>query len=451
MAHTLFSRRAMRRCSSPRFVEISSSGRIETIMGKKNGDGKLSPAITSKVEQAVSHYTRLGAEKMCAHNLSVLGAGIDAKFIDPHADESDMLSMELTCQALYHSLTSDSHLPTDVSFSSRFMRTFELQRKFNHLDSRKGGDKMPRYVEFLNDRSHDATSLLIALYTRIADMMTIHDRLTATAATTRMPGVFPVHRNWSEVQTAWSEPMLKIYCPMADWGGHTHAYRQMRDNAMQYSHPRYFMEAAIEVQKRKSALEMTNRFIFGVLQEMARRTGINMIIAPDYRVVSKVFHRVGDDTVAVALKPFKGVGGLLNKSLKRGVPLEWIHDWAGLTVITGNESQMYTIASFLQGGALSSVAAGMGVRDVCLCHFQDYAANPKPVTNYQSVHVDSASPGMQMMPAEFIVRTLEMHRKADEGEASHDRYKESPLVNGERKRFMQRLAEISASTSHSRD
>jgi hypothetical protein len=219
---------------------------------------------------------------------------------------------------------------------------------------------------------------------------------------------------------------------MADWGGQTHAYREMRDNAVSYVHPNYFREAAVEVLKRRDALEMTNRFIFCVLQEMSRRTGLNLIIAPDYRVVSKVFGRVTDNTAAVALKPFKGVGGLLHKSLKRGIPLEWIHDWAGLTVITENESQMYNIASFLQGGALSSIAAGMGLRDACLCHFQDYASDPKPVTNYQSVHVDSASPSMQMMPAEFIVRTLEMHKKADEGEASHDRYKESPLVNGER-------------------
>ncbi|MBU0532654.1 hypothetical protein KKB44_04125 [Candidatus Micrarchaeota archaeon] len=444
MAHTVLSPSAMRPSSSVPFMSISPSGIIETIMGLKNGNGHLSQAIQKKVAEARAHYEKLGAEKVFQHSLCVLRAAVEGKLLDPSADERDMLSMELTDQILYHSLTSSSHLPTTGDFSARFLPTHELERRLAALDSTMG-DRSAAYVELLNDPSINVTNLLIALYTRVADMMTIHDPETLMAATTRMPGIFPVHSDWSAVQTAWADPMLRVYCPIADWGGQTHAYRQMRDNAVFYRYPERFQEVAEKVQGKVGALETTNKFILATLQHMARSLDLQVLVAPNYQVVSKLFDLVGPGTVAVALKPFKGVGGLLHKSLKKGIPLGEVHDWAGLTVITADTPEMYGVVSFLHERGVLPIAQDMGVSGLRIENVEDYATNPKPVTEYQSVHLDTMTTNGVMVPAEFIVRTVSMHKKADEGEASHDGYKGCPLVNGERKRFMDRKLEITAS------
>lgn len=430
MANTQLSRRAASKPSSPRFIKIFPSGEVETIMGPKNGNGKFSPEVMEDVKRARSHYAALGAENVFYHAVCALKAAADGRL---------PLTKELRRQILYHSLKSESYLPTDVDID---VGIFELQRRLNHLDS-KEGERCSDYVNILNDPSNDPTHLLIALYTRIADMMTARDPRTAMASRIKMPGVFPVLReSWEAVLKNHADPMLKVYCPIADWGGQTYAYRQMRNNAMSYLHLRSFQKVAAEVQKRMGALENTNMFIFEVLKEMAAGLNLRLIVANDYRTVSKAFSEVGSRTIAVALKPFKGIGGLLNKSLKKDLPVGKIHDWAGSTMITATTEQMYDVVSFLYGKGIKSVAAAMGVPDVYIHKPKDYAANPKPTTKYQSVHEDVVSSQPDLLPCEFIVRTKEMHRWADEGGASHDSYKESPLKNGERMRFMQRLAEI---------
>ena len=449
MANTLHSRYAASKSASPTFARVSPSGQVETIMGPKNGT--FSPEVMKDVKRAASHYAALGAENVFYHAVCALKAAVDGRL---------PLTKELRRQILYHSLKSDSYLPTDVDMD---VRIFELQRRLNHLDS-KHGKRCAEYVKLLNDPSNDPTHLLIALYTRMADMMTIHDPKTVMASRTKMPGIFPVLREgWEAVLKNYADPMLKVYCPVADWGGQTYAYRQMRDNAMHDHHPRLFQEVATEVQKRMGALENTNRFLFKVLKKMAKELNLHLIVADDYRTISRAFSEVGPRTIAVALKPFKGVGGLLDKSNKKGdlparkmddgvsyaesikkgnLPVEKIHDWAGHTVITATTEQMYDVVSFLYNGGIKSVAADMDVPDLYIHQPKDYALNPKPVTNYQSVHVDVVSSQEELLPSECIVRTIEMHRWADEGGASHDAYKDSPLTNGERRRFMKRLAEI---------
>jgi Region found in RelA / SpoT proteins len=446
MAHTLSPlRENANRAAAARFTRFSPKG--EVLLGdlsERNSVISYSPQIQRRIAEAESHYKAMGAEKVFRHSLAVLKAAAEAKLIDPKADERDQLSMRVVEQILYHSFVSESYLPFSATFSRGFLEAFDIQRSLNALDGTPG-ERMDAYVRLLNNPSTDVTALLVALYTRIADMMTVHDQQTLEAAAqVKMPGVFHVRSNWSETTAAMADPMLRVYCPIADWGGHTYSYRQMRDNAMLYMHREYFGEVAQEARKYARSLAATNQLMMGVLQELSVSLGVSLVVAHDYRTISEAFGEVGDNTLAVAIKPFKGVGGLLHKMLQKGIPIQKVHDWTGLTVISSTADQMYSVVEYLYEKGVRSVSSAMGVRDLHICPPTDYAADPKPVTNYQSVHVDALSSGKDMLPAEFIVRTLDMHMKADEGAASHDRYKRSPLVNGERQRFMQRLAEMRA-------
>jgi len=402
----------------------------------------LSPPMAAKVSKAREHYESLGAENVYLHAMHVLKAAGRGKLLDLSAGEGDRFSMALANQILYHPLSSDRHLP-NTELGKSFIRRFHIHNQLRELDTAPG-ERMHEYVRILNDPAHDVTDLLIALYTRIADAMTIHDPATTTAASTRMPGVFPVHESWEDAKVAWAEPMLRIYCPIGDWGGQTAAYREMRDNAIRYLHPEEYARARGAVQERLGALRNTSYVLQKMLQDMSTRLDLRVLVASDYQTVSQAFPRLGDDTIAVAVKPFKGVGGLLNKHIKTGVPLDKIHDWAGATIITATQEQMYRVISFLYNGAIDAAAKACRVSELFTLPPTDYVANPKPVTRYRSVHVDTVSADPGMVPLEMIVRTVRMHEWADEGGASHDGYKNCPLVNGERRRFMQRLADITA-------
>jgi len=427
-------------------AHLLNGSRLETIVpAKPEGVDALSKEIQDMAGKAKAHYVALGAGEMYSHSVSVLLAALKGKLLMPSTNGADPFSKKLAELILYHPLESESHLP-GASFSPGFESRFALNAKFKQLDSEKG-ERSAEYVKLLNDPSTDLTDLLIVLYTRIADMMTVHDPATIkAAASTNMPGVFPVHSNWNSVKDAWADPMLHIYCPIADWGGQTTAYREMRDNAIRYLYPKEFLGILAEVAKYMEALSNTTRILQDLLHRMSEKLNLKVLVAQDYNSVSKAFPKLDKDTVAVSIRPFKGVGGLLNKSIKRDIPVSKVHDWAGATVIADSQQRMYDVVAFLYEEGIAGAVREAGVKEFHTIAPKDYVVAPKPVTLYQSVHIDTVSVDPKMVPLELIVRTAEMHKKADEGTAGHDVYKFSPLRNGERSRFKQRLAEISAST-----
>ncbi len=459
MAHTVFMRSAMRKPNPP-LVSLSNSVQIESIMGSgRNRNVVFSPTIKAKIAEAKRHFEKLGTPEVYLHSFAVLMAAAEGKLFNPMADERDSFSMELVDQILYHSLDSDSHLPTNVRFSSRFLDTFSLQRTCKALDSMEG-ERMAAYIRLLNDASVDQTNLLIALYTRMADMMTVHDPATVkVASSVKLPGVFPVRGDWKRVQQRWAEPMLYVYCKYADWGGHTHAYRELRKNAMRYLYPRQYRLVAEQMRNRTEALRTTGRFMFGALHGMATTLKKRVLVAPNDKAVSLLFPYLGPDTMAVALGDFKDEGGQLAKALKRAENpndpeeitrlVEENHDWARFTVITHDEGLMYDSFDYFVSGGASRAARELGVSDLRMDDVQDFVGtNKKPVTGYESLHADAISDDPRVVNTEAKFRTKGMHENADEGKAAHDQYKDEdrrfPLENGERTRFKQVHAQIAA-------
>ncbi len=449
MANTRFRTDGARISRPAPALRLARSPQIETITAVKNDAiTSLSPEIRAKIAQAKAHYASLDSLDVYAHACTVLKAAMRGKLLLPSTNGADPFSLRLAELILYHPFETDSYLP-NANLTPGFEKRFAIHTGLKHLDSRPG-DRSADYVRLLNPASPDLTDLLIALYARIADMMTVHDpatvRAASMAASMKMPGLFPMHENWEHVKTAWAEPMLGIYCPISDWGAQTVAYRAMRDNAVRYLYPREFAETAERVEKRIPALDRTNEILTRVLELISERLNLRVLVAHHYSEVSQAFPELDSRTVAVSIRPFKGVGGLLNKSLKRGMPIEKVHDWAGFTVIAETESLMYDVVAFLRNEGIRQAASEFGISELCVLGPVDYARNPKPVTRYRSVHLDTVSVDPRMVPMEAIVRTREMHMEADEGTAGHDIYKLSPLQNGERRSLMQRLDEIVANS-----
>jgi hypothetical protein len=416
---------------------------IETIRPRGSGTSEgMCPELIMMTARAKEHYVALGSESMFQHAKTVLQAAIRGRLISQSQEGLDPFSRRVAELILYHPIESDRYLPSS-GLGRGFAERFGLQLTLKRLDSSLG-ERTSEYVRLFNDPSTDHSDLLVALYTRIADMMTIQDDATAEAARVRIPGVFPMHADWEAVKASWAEPMLRIYCPIADWGGQTTAYREMRDNAMFYLHPRDFVRVSAEAEALMGALCNTNSIMYAAISGMAERFGLRVLLANDLPTVSEALPLLDQRTIAVAVRPFKGAGGLLDKSMKKGIPVRKVHDWSGATIITESPDLMYRLAGYLYSGGILAAARGHGVSDLHTIAPKDYALAPKPVTMYQSVHLDTVTSDPNMVPMELIVRTSEMHIKADEGTAGHDVYKLSPLVNGERRRFMERLAQISS-------
>jgi hypothetical protein len=342
-------------------------------------------------------------------------------------------------QIIIHSFDSESHLP-NIGLDDGDLRVHVIQNRLKALDSRycQGAHG---HIRLLNDSSIDPTELFFAINTRIADAMTVHDPETADAATTRMPGIFPVHHDWAQVRTAWAESMLKIYMHYADSGGQTDAYRLMRDNAMYYLYPNEFAWVAEMFRKTAAAVLRTDHAILGIMNSMSERLGLRVLIARDNKTASRAFGEVGPDTVLVIIRGDKGPGGALNKYLKRGMPPAMIHDRKAFKVITDSEELAYKITSFLYGESIRKTASTCGSRDVYIHYPTDYIANPKPITGYQGLHVDTVISDGNLVSCESIICTLAHYLWADAGGASHAGYKagdkDPKLVNGELKRFEQ--------------
>jgi hypothetical protein len=395
------------------------------------------------METAKNHYDKLGAPEIYAHACGVLQAAVRGKLLLPTSNGADPFSLRLAELILFHSFESDQFLPGSA-LKPGFGNLFQVHTALRRLDG-MGGDRSEDYVRLLRDKSIDPTDLIVALYARIADMMTVHEPTTERAASVRMPGVFAMHDSMSDVRDAWADPMLSIYCPIADWGAQTFAYRLMRDNAIRYLYPREFAETSERMEDWMPALARTNDILQTLLESMSSRLGLRVLVANHYSEVSQAFPELDSRTVAVSVKPFKGIGGLLNKAMKRDIPIEKVHDWSGFTVIADTESLMYDVVSYLHGGGISSALQAYGITDFSTLPAVDYAQDPKPVTHYRSVHIDTVSRDPRMVPMEAIVRTTAMHIEADEGTAGHDIYKLSPLQNGHRRTFLERLGEITSS------
>lgn len=423
---------------------IFRTPQVEMVMpSMPEGLSSLSKEILAKTETARTHYQSLGAMAMYEHAVSVLRAAVRGKLLLPSSNGADPFSLRLAELILYHSFEDQKYLPNQT-LRPGFGKVFRVHNALKRLDG-AGGERSDDYVRLLRDGSIDQTDLITALYARIADMMTVHDPATERAASLHMPGVFAMHESMASVRAAWAEPMLKVYCPIADWGAQTVAYRDMRDNAIRYLYPEEYTEASSHLKDWMPALLRTKEILKTLLDQMSSRLGLRVLVARHYSEVSQAFPDLDDTTVAVSIKPFKGIGGLLNKSLKRGIPIEMVHDWSGFTVITDTESLMYDVVNYLHGGGIRDAIREHGITDFCVLPAVDYALHPKPVTNYRSVHTDTVSRDTRMVPMEAIVRTTAMHVEADEGTAGHDIYKLSPLQNGERKSFLQRLGEITSS------
>lgn len=192
---------------------------------------------------------------------------------------------------------------------------------------------------------------------------------------------------------------LEIYSPLANLLGIGWLKSQLEDLSFKYLLPEVYEEIAQKVTLKKDEYE-------DYLNEVTSFLEAKFI---EGRISASIGGRV------------KHYYSIYQKLIRQDIPFEQVYDVLGLRIITDTVAHCYSIL-----GILHSCWIPVPGR------FKDYIGAPKS-NLYQSLHTTVIGPKGEKI--EFQIRTEEMERIAEEGIASHWRYKSGPLNAFDDKRY----------------
>jgi GTP pyrophosphokinase/guanosine-3',5'-bis(diphosphate) 3'-pyrophosphohydrolase len=186
---------------------------------------------------------------------------------------------------------------------------------------------------------------------------------------------------------------LDIYVPIANRLGVWNIKTELEDLCFMYLYPSEYEKVKNFVGKSRKELEdYLKRSFIPKLKEALKLSGIDAHIT--YRP--------------------KHLYGIWQKTVRKGIRLEDVHDILGVRVILNTPQECYTVLGIIH----STFKPVPG-------KFDDYISLPKP-NLYQSLHTTVVGPKGRMV--EVQIRTWEMHERAEKGIAAHWAYKEGKSV-----------------------
>ena len=185
-----------------------------------------------------------------------------------------------------------------------------------------------------------------------------------------------------------AQETLDIYAPLAHRLGMAKVKAELEDLALRMLHPEDYQELMRRVAKRRLEREAEINQLIALLQDKLGEVGIE----------SKIGGRP------------KHFYSIWKKMHEGGREFDEIYDLTAVRVITNTVRDCYGAL-----GVIHSLWKPVPGR------FKDFIAMPK-VNMYQSLHTTVIGPKGD--PVEIQIRTLEMHRIAEEGIAAHWLYKE---------------------------
>lgn len=181
---------------------------------------------------------------------------------------------------------------------------------------------------------------------------------------------------------------LEIYAPLANRLGMGWLRTEFEDLSFKYLMPDLYEELVRKVAKRKEEQEGYIKEVIEIINRKLKEEGL------PGRVSGRLKHYYG----------------IYQKMQKQKITFDQIHDVIGLRILTDTNANCYAILGLIH--SLWTPIPGK---------FKDYIGVPKS-NMYQSLHTTVIGPKGERV--EFQIRTEEMHRIAEEGIASHWKYKE---------------------------
>ncbi len=182
---------------------------------------------------------------------------------------------------------------------------------------------------------------------------------------------------------------LQIYAPIAHRLGMWEIKRELEDLAFKHLFPAEYEKVKNFVSQSLEDLEeYLKKFIIPKVKEELKKAGIE---------------------AQITYRP-KHLYSIWQKTIRKNISLEEVHDILGVRVIVNTVQECYMVLGIIHN--LFTPVPG---------RFKDYISLPKP-NLYQSLHTTVIGPKGRLV--EFQIRTKEMHERAEKGIASHWAYKE---------------------------
>jgi guanosine-3',5'-bis(diphosphate) 3'-pyrophosphohydrolase len=199
---------------------------------------------------------------------------------------------------------------------------------------------------------------------------------------------------------------LEIYAPLANRLGIGWLRAEFEDLSFRFLMPELYDELVRKVAKRKEEQEGYIRELIELITMKLQEEGL------PGRVTGRVKHHYG----------------IYQKMQKQRITFEQVHDVIGLRILTDTKANCYAIL-----GLIHSLWTPIPGR------FKDYIGVPKS-NMYQSLHTTVIGPKGERV--EFQIRTEEMHRIAEEGIASHWKYKEKGELDEKSSKYISWLRDL---------
>jgi GTP pyrophosphokinase len=203
-----------------------------------------------------------------------------------------------------------------------------------------------------------------------------------------------------------AQETIEIYAPLANRLGIGWLKSEFEDMSFKYLYPSSYEDIVMKVRKKRSEYKGYVKALTATINQALKEAGLSCTI----------YGRV------------KHYWGIYQKMQQQGISFQQVHDVLGLRVITDTKSNCYAVL-----GLVHSIFKPIPGK------FKDYIGVPKN-NMYQSLHTTVIGPGGERV--EVQIRTEEMHRIAEEGIASHWKYKEQGGFKGRDDRYISWLREL---------
>lgn len=209
----------------------------------------------------------------------------------------------------------------------------------------------------------------------------------------------------SRLRTA--QETLDIYAPIANRLGMSRLKNELEDLAFQHLEPDAYQALRARVEQRRKATE-------GLIESFRRavRATLDEAAVPVVAIDGRI----------------KRLYSIHLKLRRQKIDLEQVYDFLAVRVITPSVKDCYASLGVIHH-AWPPVPG----------RIKDFIATPRP-NGYQSLHTSVMTE--KGVPVEVQIRTEDMHRQAEEGIASHWKYKEGRVGAANDERYFQWLRQM---------
>jgi guanosine-3',5'-bis(diphosphate) 3'-pyrophosphohydrolase len=198
-----------------------------------------------------------------------------------------------------------------------------------------------------------------------------------------------------------------IYAPIANRLGMSKVKNELEELSFRYLEPQAYESLRARVETKRRATE-------GLVEELKQT--IRAKLADAQVPVTEIDGRI------------KRLWSISQKLQRQRIELEQVYDFIALRIITESVKDCYAAL-----GIIHQTWSPLPGR------IKDFIAMPRP-NGYQSLHTSVISE--HGMPFEVQIRSIEMHRRAEEGIAAHWKYKEGRIGDQRDDRYFQWMRQL---------